>query len=116
MSTFQSACSVLSATGMVVIAVYCLSYPRGGFARRFRRALRPFIWLLFALVIAADAIDGKGTVVAMWVVYPLDAWAIWRVNASDDDDEDRWRRWLDRAAGMIREVGGRLTMVPVPTK
>lgn len=85
---------------------------RGGLLNTIRAELHPFRWALcigwYVLLCATS-----GPVVS-WGAHVAFAFALWTCWSArhDNDDDDRWQRRIDAATGYVREVGGRLVVVP----
>lgn len=87
-------------------------YPVPDLARTIRREIHPFRWALAVLNFVGGTM-AHGVSVGPGVGLALALLWCW-VYRKDDDDDDRWKRRLDAATGYVREVAGRLTVVPEP--
>lgn len=72
--------------------------------------LKPFYWPLVVLMYLPDLVHRELTFSTIWGV----GWAIvgWFAFRNVDDD-DRWRRRHRKLKSRIKQLGGRLTVVPV---
>jgi hypothetical protein len=89
------------------------SYGRDpGILRTVRNELHPFRWA-FAVGIFIVGTVRHGTDVGPGILLAIDLYWCW-LYRKDNDDDNRWKRRLDTATGYVREVAGRLTVVPEP--
>jgi hypothetical protein len=89
-----------------------LGWDPGGILRTIRNELHPFRWVLaVGIFVVGTMLNGQG----YWegIALALDLYWCWKYR-KDNDDDDRWKRRLDAATGYVREVAGRLTVVPEP--
>lgn len=84
---------------------------RPGWLRAIRVELKPFALPCLIVTYAPDIATKPGFWNIFWFGLGLVAWLIYR---HDKDDDDRWKKRLEKLAGRVAEVGGRLKVVPVP--
>ena len=87
---------------------------RTGAINAIRAELHPFRWVLCAMGYVLEPIAISHSY-EWWrhVAFVLGMWMCWSARHENDDD-DRWKRRMDAATGYVREVAGRLTIVPEP--
>lgn len=83
-----------------------------GVIGRVRAELHPFRYaLVIADFVLTTALSGPSFITGGLLA--LNLYWCWS-HRHDKDDDDRWKRRLDAATGYVREVAGRLTVVPEP--
>lgn len=85
-------------------------------ARRVKREVRPFYMPSIVVGLTADFFSlGRDVLDPLLLTgYGVMAVVYWVISRADDDDDDQWKRRRDRVAGAVRELGGKLVVVPEP--
>jgi hypothetical protein len=79
--------------------------------RRFQAEVRPFALLLLIGMWLPNFLGHMSPWDYLSFGMGLLSWVLYR-NEKDDDD-DRWKKRLEKLSGKVAEVGGRLKVVPV---
>jgi hypothetical protein len=78
--------------------------------RTIRVELRPFRYVMVAVLFAPDLFDGK---LLGWNGLSLGVCLLCCIiDRPDDDDDDRWKKRRKKLADKVAQVGGRLQVVP----
>lgn len=85
-------------------------------AREFKRELRVLYFPAIGVEFVASFMVADGHRLDGWELahYGMAIGLYWLIRMYDKDDDDRWKRRRDRAAGAVKEIGGRLVVVPQP--
>jgi hypothetical protein len=85
-------------------------YDRPEWLRSVRAELKPFALPFLIATYVPDIVAKHHFWDYFWFGLGIVAWLIYR---HDKDDDDRWKRRLEKLSGRVAVVGGRLKVVPV---